>query len=1494
MGIDQSPPSSPLDRARAFRLTQDVESSVDEFLRLRAIEASLSQRVRKVEHEIQQANADRARLKRELSKVKQRNERLQELYDNQTARVEKFKAAYERLRDDPAVRMSKVLARPQAAFARVRDVARKTASNASESQRSMAAPVSAGPNATTVSSSNSAPVRPAVAAHPDEVTRKSLLAAARQAFFVRGAVIEARDLLMRMQEEDLPDGPAFTLTDRDRSFMGQVYGFARFVGQLPFIPPRSATPGYQPIHQRLMYCAHSTGEFNSNGYSTRTSGLVNGLAANGEDVFVAARPGYPWDSKTTGPSLKPKRSSRGHNGVQHIYNPGPNLARTPLDVYLHQAADIYVREAMLNRPALIHSASNYFTALPALLAARRLGVPFVYEVRGLWEITEAASKGTGWTETEKFGIARDLEALVAREADQVLAITEEVRDELIRRGVSTDRIQLVPNAADPAKFVPVSRDRWLASKLGIQPEHFVIGYAGSMVPYEGLDVLVDAFAKFAADNDEARLLLVGDGASFESLKGQVRDLGLSEKVLFTGRVESDEIPRYLSLFDVAPCPRISNLVTEMVSPLKPLEAMAAGIAVVGSDVAPLKHLLGEDGRRGLLFEAGNAEALAEKLAELFEDESLRADIGRTARWWAVHERSWTAVAERVAAAHEPLLAAVETGATEHGRESDGDRPLSTMRVGIIADEFTTTSLDAECTLIRMDRESWQQQLDAEPIDALLVESAWEGNGGQWRRGVGFYSDEEFESLASLLAACGDRGIPTIFWNKEDPVHIGRFVRTAGHFDHVFTTDADCIPRYAAEPGQRAKSIAALPFFAQPLLHNPTPSQREYAHSVAYGGSYYGDRYPDRSKELARILGEVAEHGLTIYDRQVNHPGSPYQFPGSLSKYVRGGLSYPEMVEAYKAHPVHVNVNSVAKSPTMFSRRVMELAACGTPVITGSGMGVPTFFAPHLPLATSPEAAGLLANYWLKNEAGRNHDAWTLHRLVYRAHLAGHRLALMLRTAGIPVSAPVLNDYALTVDDASSSTASAVLRQTHRPAAVVVPEDADRSGAAVLEGAGIQVVTDVPDGVPAAGFGAYLNDELLGEDLSRGAWLSAVAQQDGAGTVQVSDSDLDRPGLALLNEGSARSDRPWLGAAPVEGEAVALLRRALAVPRLEEVEGPESDHDEVDGPRTVLIAGHDLKFAGQLIDRLRGRGHTILIDEWQDHGKHDPETSYGLLEQADVVFCEWSLGNAEWYAKNVKKRQRLVARFHSQELFTPYPERTQLGRIDQTVFVGRLVEQMATTRYNYAEASTRVVPNAVDEAYFDADKTQDARFNLGLVGIVPQQKHLDRALDVLAELRSRDDRFQLFVKGRTPEDYPWMLKREREMAYYDAQRARIENDPNLRGAVHFDGHGDDMGEWYRKIGVVLSVSDFESFHLTLADGGASGALPVSLAWPGAEEIYPESWLHLTTDGMASTIATVAGDEESYQRASADAREYCRRFAASLVLDQLETLVMGAGD
>jgi glycosyltransferase involved in cell wall biosynthesis len=284
-----------------------------------------------------------------------------------------------------------------------------------------------------------------------------------------------------------------------------------------------------------------------------------------------------------------------------------------------------------------------------------------------------------------------------------------------------------------------------------------------------------------------------------------------------------------------------------------------------------------------------------------------------------------------------------------------------------------------------------------------------------------------------------------------------------------------------------------------------------------------------------------------------------------------------------------------------------------------------------------------------------------------------------------------------------------------------------------------------------------------------------------------------------------------------------------------------------------VAGHDLKFLQNAFPHFEAEGIRVLIDEWQSHTAHDDARSRDLLEQADAVFCEWGLGNAVWYSKNKRAEQTLTVRVHLQELFTPHLRRITHSAVDNYVFVGELVRRAAISGHGVPPEKSTVVPNMVAVDALRLPKVVGAEKSIGLVGIVPQRKRLDVALDVLEAVRRQDPEYRLIVRGKRPEEYPWLTHRPAELEYYRQTFARIDDIVAAApGAVVFSPHGDDMPEWYRNVGTVLSVSDFESFHLTIADGVASGALPAVLLWPGADLVYPRSWLSSSVEELAARI------------------------------------------
>lgn len=1272
-------------------------------------------------------------------------------------------------------------------------------------------------------------------------------------WFTQGKITETKELIT--------DNPQLVekLGEIPKSLANRVLGEARILDS-DLVPERSQYPAYLAEPGRVMYCVHQSPVYNSNGYSTRTRGVANGIKCAGGDIVTVARSGYPWDSKVDVEKPKPKRVERELDGVQYVHIPGGNLNHEAIDHYVLQCADAFVREARMTRPSIIQAASNFRTALPALIAARRLGIPFVYEVRGLWELTEA-STNPGFEETERFAAMRDLENLVVQNADRVLAITSQVKDELVARGADPGNITVAANSVDPNVFVPLPKDVNYAEAKDIRVDVPVIGFAGSIVGYEGLDNLVDASAILAKKDVDHQVVIAGSGAAEAALKEQVQHLGLGKQVIFLGRLPQKEMPRLQSIFDIVACPRKSNVVTELVSPLKPLEAFATSKASVLSDVSPNRDLAGESEERALLSSADNVESLAAELERLISNADLRADLGRTSRLWVVAERSWEKLGADILDSHSEAKEHYETQTPE-------SRPLDSLRVGVIGDEFTRSTLEGAFSVELLNRESWREQLSSDPqFDMIFVESAWEGNEAEWHRGVGHYSDDESADLRGVLSLARERRIPTVFWNKEDPIHISRFIPNAALFDHVFTTDANMIPRYLSADGCLNQTVSALPFYAQPKLHNPLPSTREFKKSIAYAGSYYGDRYKERSQGLERLLEASAKYDMDIYDRQANNPDSPYKFPDAYRASVRGGLPYKEVVESYKSHIAHLNVNSVLNSPTMFSRRVVEIPACGGIVMSAFGRGIAETLGSNIAHSDSVMDHRAWLYDWTNNPMGRLNEIWRQMRTVYRAHTTESALSILARTAGIPVQGLKPSKYAAILEELGDlkekerlAAIEHVIAQSVRPSAVVVPELSERERE-VLEESGIEAYSDLElcsdcdleVYFPAEFSRTYAEDVLL--PLRFGAYDRILTRDSNSFKCDdfisaLIDSD-EEEGLTLAVKIRSSDDHQ-----PI----------ALTLPLYQAVDEEDEEGEPVNlSGKKVLVAGHDLKFAGAILDELEANGCEVLIDRWEGHNKHDADRSQQLLDQADIVVCEWGLGNAVWYSNNLQPHQSMVVRVHSQELFLPFLRQINKSKVGKFIFVGELIRKAAIASHGVPSSKTVVIPNFVDTENLNRPKLEGSEKTLGIVGIVPKSKRLDRALDVLEGLLKHDSDYKLRIKGKTPEDYPWMKNRPEEMEFYSQQNRRIELiNSKYPGAVLFDGFGPDMKDWYRKVGVVLSTSDFESFHLTLADGAASGSAPVSLNWPGADLIYPAIWLSGTTCDMVKAILEPRTSFETVER------------------------------
>ncbi|MBC2327794.1 CgeB family protein [Listeria booriae] len=326
------------------------------------------------------------------------------------------------------------------------------------------------------------------------------------------------------------------------------------------------------------------------------------------------------------------------------------------------------------------------------------------------------------------------------------------------------------------------------------------------------------------------------------------------------------------------------------------------------------------------------------------------------------------------------------------------KQTSELRVACIFDEFTRTCYDKEVHLISFTPDNWEEVLEREQPHLLMVESAWHGNEKTWEYKIGRYANQDRSALLGLLDWCRQNEVPTIFWNKEDPIHYDKFIDTAKLFDYIYTTDADMIPKYKTAAGH--DNVFAQSFAIQPEMHNPIKLYPQRIDKMCFAGSYYANRHEDRRRDMDQILGITQKYGLAIYDRNFERHSPDFQFPTQFLPNVLGSLAYNEMNIAYKGYKYMLNINSIKGSPTMFSRRVFEGLACGTPIISSYSKGIQRMFGDLVLIAETEESLEEKIQIITTDEAVYQQKALEGIREVYHHHTYKHRLHMMLEKLGI--------------------------------------------------------------------------------------------------------------------------------------------------------------------------------------------------------------------------------------------------------------------------------------------------------------------------------------------------------------------------------------------------------------------------------------------------------------------------------------------------------------
>ncbi|QLA15816.1 glycosyltransferase family 4 protein [Desulfolutivibrio sulfoxidireducens] len=411
-------------------------------------------------------------------------------------------------------------------------------------------------------------------------------------------------------------------------------------------------PSWSEVHNgcKVLLALHSSFPHAKSGYAVRSHSIATFLRASGVDSEVYTRPGFPW-VEVNAQALPPGRHDE-LDGV--VYHRLPHLAPEQSNCgerYRAMSLNLFARVIRQTGARIVHAASDIENGWPAVMAGRDRGIKSIYEYRGMWHYTRA-SRIPWFPTTEEYAERHALELETGKQADAVFAISEALRDELAGQGVAAEKITVLPNAVDGARFAPMPPDKELKATLGLAGRK-VVGFIGSVTVYEGLERLMDAVLELNAQGANLAMLVVGDGPHSEILGRHHVVYGQHDAIVLAGRVPFADVQRYYSIIDIMAFPRINARVCQCVPPLKPLEAMAMGKPVIVSDVAALCEMV-EHEKTGLVCRADDTASLAEHLGRMVDSPRLCAELADNAAQWVREHRDWNVVGQRILRVYEEL------------------------------------------------------------------------------------------------------------------------------------------------------------------------------------------------------------------------------------------------------------------------------------------------------------------------------------------------------------------------------------------------------------------------------------------------------------------------------------------------------------------------------------------------------------------------------------------------------------------------------------------------------------------------------------------------------------------------------------------------------------------------------------------------------------------------------------------------------------------------
>lgn len=1285
---------------------------------------------------------------------------------------------------------------------------------------------------------------------------------------------------------------------------------------------------YQPITGRIAYVVSHGQSYASNGYAIRTHGIAKALNGHGLETLCFVRPGRPWDMGIAKNTVTPEMQV---DGVRYIHSRWPGDKKPATEEQKFTATITRLVELFIvYRPQVVIAASNHEIALPALVAARQLGLPFQYEVRGFWEVSRA-SRDPAWENSPEYQEHYNRECWVISRADQLYTLNSQMKEELVARGAKPEQIDLVPNSVSGMpRIVKQSNVR---QQYGIPNDAYVLGYMGAITEYEGLDHLLEALKLLKKEKVYA--LIVGGYSPVnrlgrakpepivQKLQKLAKSYGIHKQVIFTGRVDYDKLPEYFAAVDATVIPRVPLPVCELVSAIKPLEYLSYGKPLIASNVAPQVEVL-EQGKLGWLYEKGDSGSLSKIIQTLRvtpdNDIELKTkaalDVVRKKYYW---QQSVEPIAKKACRKSEASLLvkgdlccrrsepAVELNDTLDWKEC---RVEQNEKI-VVSGELVGKGVSGRAAVLLIQVEDVDKNL----LDLSLYGYLWSEQFQQWFKYLYLneYSQKIFE-----------------FRSDWDGLTVRYDILKFGGSPNSKVTLKDCkveivsnesieesLENYLAANNQ-LESVENL-LYADITL-NVIDGSSIWLSSMAKILSSIGD--------TLLLLKEDVEN-TQIYDSIKTIPNltilQPSDFADDsdvrldvkqavnclriLDNYlpivknvvVRGldaalelhatrqfkYRSYIYLTDFYSYNDrklvvsecQRVAVKQLARQARHFLVQTNEIKK---KIFELSGINVDcTLIPPPLPEIDCAQPKLLSKGGVDIVYAGKVNPDWgVLELLDWSERLIEEGVNIRITVIANKISAPGSSGKSfraliskrfkdLNVNHIAGLPRSEVIK--HLSSADYIwcyrPKDLEES---VLE-LSTKLLEAVASGGRAINYPSKIHENLLGKD-----YPFFVSCFDDFKNLVNGHECSNFNGLELAKK-------------VVENHSIESV-----VHKLKQVLNIDKTM-----LGKVVFSGHDRKFIDGYYSYLKAKGAEVRFDEWEWGAPKNIRRSTLFLSWCDRVFCEWGLSNAVWYSKNNTSKKPLFVRLHLQEInerARKFGLRIEQENVTRYIVVSERVRKEAETLFGWEDDKSIHISNFVfDDEFLAAgreEKNLKGKVALGMVGVTPKRKRFDRAIDLLLKLREGGYDATLKVKGPRPEEYDFMQSGSRtsELEYYEACYKKIENNALLQDRVEFAPWGNDMPLWYENVDYILSPSDFESFHYAVADGVLSGCVPLIWPWEEASNIYPAEWVVKDVLEAFGKIDDLEGKKMNMTNYVADNRELVvSRYGFRHVFSKLDSVL-----